>query len=749
MADENFDDFFVGGLQIGGYIATERTKQLIPANGQNIFGFGYDKLEEQMSLTEAIDIIRTFGNVGITRSFCVNSRGSFGYHGNFATTITKVDFNDQSSSTSFTTSVATNGFWDSCCNDVGNRVFFLGFATASDDIYCVFTLDAGASWSEVAIDTTTFSTASSPNGADTIQEGLIQCNPEGDKIRVILTMDDAVDLTVVYESTNSATSWTEILLARKALTDPASNAQSEISRDLSTTVIFDDDDHLYISSGGTGALTDVIANFPRVIVAATDRVAISDDGSVVSIFSVTPQQNRIIFDTTNDDGVNWFTQRLDLDLSGEDDQTATVISMFFDPNNAAILYVLLAEGIIYKANINDFSIDRVGLLGANNEAFNTTVTHIQSDFKANNAGFTYGIADAINETKLMAVNIPTGMLILNKISENKAAKIFVGRQTNGEGTFGFDWDRLDSPTVEDILCGYVSADKEDILGGLAGSGGLVLSVNSGVLFTIPTHGFTSGVSSCDGADVAGTLLIAASLGTVRRSTNGGTIWSASLGLTNTGSSLDDIYHVCSCTADGVTVIAAARAGNIDKSTDSGANFSPVGDPTPFSAESNTKLRAGVIAKGNANIIIVGNEGGLIKVSTNGGGSFVNPTTPPVPSLGDDNVFEIDCSSDGSRAVALVGDKIFLSTDTADNWTEIAAGFSESNYRGVSMSDDGNEIFITDGDGVLLRSLEGSSILQKTLVDWSAGRRACKGMAMSPDGTVAYAMTDEGLIYRNS
>lgn len=743
----NFDDFFNdGGVEVGDYLSSERTNQLIPANGQNIFGFGYDKLQSIMELTESVELLRTFDNNALTRSLCINSRGSQGYYGDFATDITKLDFNDQTSNVVFTTSTAVNGFFDSCCNDVGNRIFFLALLLATDDLYCVFSLDAGANWSEVAIDTTTFSTTAIPASNNGIQRGLIQCNPEGDEIRVILTMDNAVDFTVIYESTDSGSTWNEILTPRLALNNPNSNAQSEISRDLSTTVIFDDDIHLYISVGGTGTLTDVIANFTRVLAPPTDRVAVSDDGSAVCIFSIIPQQNRLIFDTTTDDGVNWFTQRLDLDLSGSDDKTTTLISMFFDPNDANIMYALLAQGIIYKINISSFSVARVGLLGTNNEDFNTSVTHIQSDFKANNAGFTYGIGDSQTEDKLIAVNIPTGMLLLDRISENKAAKIFAGPQTNGSNTFGFDWLRLTSPTVLDILCGYVSADKEDILGGLA-SGGLVLSVNSGVTFTLPTHGFTTDVQACDGADVAGTLLIASATGTVRRSTNGGTSWAAATGLSNTGASNDDIYHVCSCIADGSTVIAAARAGDIDISTNSGASFIPIGDPTPFSGESNTKLRSGVIAKGDVLIIFVGNEGGLIKVSTDGGANFVDPTTPPVASVGDDNVFEIACSSDGSAAIALVGDKLFLSTDTGDNWAEVAAGYSESNYRGVSMSDDGTKIFITDGDGVLIRSLDSGVSFQKTLVDWATGRRAAKGIEMSPDGTVAYSLANEGLIYR--
>lgn len=493
----------------------------------------------------------------------------------------------------------------------------------------------------------------------------------------------------------------------------------------------------------------------------------SDDGSNIAAWTGDNTDlitNKVIFHTSSDGGVSWLTHNVDLNIPSNRPDNVKMGSAYFDPDNADLLFFVIGtaaasgggtsavvdvnEGEIYSYNISSFELIKVGNLAIGNVSVNTNLVHIQSDFKANGSGFTYGIGDSNTIDKNYSVDISTGMLLLDTSTDTQPLKISSGKQTNGEGTLGFSWDKLVSPTDVDMRSLYVSSDKVIIV--ISGATGLIVnSKDSGATFVDRTgaagFGGSSSVFKIDGAN-DNSLIIASSQGEVRRSLDDGDTWSASTGLSDTGSSSLDNYHALSCITDGTTVIAGSRNDNLDVSTNSGSSFTLLATPFTTEGSSNTNIRSAIIAKGDDQIIFVGNEEGVILRSLNGGSTFALPSTPPVGSPDESKVFDLACSSDGSIVFAALSDKLFLSTDTGDTWVEVAAGFTKVSYRRLSISDDGTKLFATDNNGVLIRSLDSGVTFFKTLVPWEETRRR-SATELSPDGALAYACTDDALIYR--
>lgn len=744
-----------GGTQVGDYLSTERTKDLIVADGRDIFGYGYTQLEPVIGLSEKVDEVDTVDNNNASRAFYLQASGRLGYRGlDDSASIQRIDFSAGVVTNLSVPADATAGFYDGCGTDIGDRLFFVGTnGTTDDDLFCYVSENGGASWTSNAIFTSGWAVSAVPDATDEAQVCLVQCDPLGATIRVLVMVGNPAQ-TAVLESTDGAGAvWNEILLPRQTFNSNSSEGQGAISRDLSTTVMHNLINY-YVSVGGTGVFADKASSYPGDIAAQGNRTAISDDGEVLCTFNVnTILANKIKFYVSGDAGDSWLEMLFKLNIPTDRENQSQILSMRFDPKDSNILYAVVGSGfiagtndnglagVVYKLDVFNFTAERIGELSPSSLIVKSDLIHQRTSLSANNAGISLGFQDPANVDTDFAIEITEGKLILDTTDLPDPLKLFTGPQVEG---LGFSWDRLSSPTNVDFLCGYVSADKTTIVGG--GSSMISRSGDSGATFTLPTHGFTTPVQAIDGADDA-SLVVGSGSGQARRSTDGGVNWAASAGLSRAGTGIDDVAHVCSCIAAGTTVLVGFRGGELDVSTDSGANFALL--DTPFSASPNTKLRSGTIAKGNDQIIFVGNEDGLIKRSVDGGSSFVDPTTPPASDPVNNIVFEIVCSSDGATVVAIISTQAFISFDTGDTWAEVAVGFSKPSYRGATISDDGSVIMLTNGDGLLVRSIDSGANFYKTLVPWEATRRAAKGVELSPDGALAYCLTNDGLIYRTT
>lgn len=760
----NISDFFgAGGVQIGDYVQTERTTGLLAADGQDIFGLGYTDLEALMTLSNKVNDVAYIQKTGLYRTTCIQAHGLLGYRGKDTTgTIEQLDYLSNTVTEVDTSSSASTGYYHSCCSDIGNRIFFLGANTGNNDLFVVVSEDNGTTWTDYAIFTSGFSGLSGTTDGSLFQGGLIQCDVTGDNLRVVF-FDFTTTTTLVYESTDVGQTWSEILTSRKTLTNGQTTGNGAVSRDLSTTIQADDT-FLYISTGGTGTLTDRASAFPGTLDIYI-RYAISDDGEDIAAWNargitLTKLIGAINFFTTPDGGVTWSEYILPVSLPADSPNFLAIATMYFDPDDNNILIAVVQAtttgssdenvpgAIFVEINISNFTTDVIGELPFLNIPITPNIIHFQSDFKSNGTGFTYGVGDSSGIDSDYSVEIVKGILLKDSRSAAIPSKILTGTQANGAGTLGYSWERLTSPLPVDYDEVYVSTDKAIIcMGGAFGT--IITSVNSGTTFVDKTsaagYGGSHSIYAMDGSD-SSSLIIASSRGEVRFSTNDGVSWTGSTGLSDTGSASIDEYQCLSCIADGTTVIAGSKNGNLDISTNSGTSFSLLA--TPFSSDPTDEMLSGCIARDDDQIIIVGNTDGLIRRSTNGGSSFSLPSTPPVGSIDESKVFDMKCSADGSIVIAAISDKLFLSTDTGDTWAEVAVGFSKVSYRNTSITDDGTKIFATNGDGVLMRSLDSGVTFNKTLVPWEATRRkACP--TLSTDGTLAYVGTDDGLIYRTT
>lgn len=741
-----------GGIKIGDYVQTERTEQLIVADGRDIFGFGYTNLENVVPISTALANADYLTNGGTYNALYVTNNGVVGYRGiDGATIIERIDFTTGETVVQSGTFLSTLGYYHACGTNDGSIVYFVGVSGAGDT-YCTRTLNNGASWDSILVTNQAATQPPVPTTDD--QRCLIECDDSGETVRIIFTASTSVDETVVFESTDSGGTWNEILTPRQTLTDPGQNSQSAISKNL-TTLAVTDLTRLYTSVGGS-TFSDKASNYTGTLGTNT-RLAISDDGTVIVGFESDEElENVVNINVTRDGGDNWEKIPFNLRLTQFDPVNVKLATLRFEPDNPNIVYAIISPAFaagnfqtpmayVYKLNIFEFTVERMGQLQPTDaNVIQSTLAHKGSYVTKNNTGFTFSFFEAATTARDFSLSFTEGKLILNTTTLPDPLKLFAGPQVEG---FAFNWERLNSPTTTDLLCTYVSSDKSIIVGG--GFQTIARSIDSGTTFTLPVNGFTNNCNSIDGADDA-SVIIGSGVGEARYSTDNGATWNASTGLSRSGTSADDVSQVCSCIADGSTVIVGFIGGELDVSTNGGVIFNLLA--TPFSGDSDTSVRSGCIAKGNDQIIYVGNSDATIRRSTNGGTSFTLPTTPPVINYtggGDNIVFEIACSSDGSKVIATIGDQAFISNDSGDTWSEIAVKYSKSFFRGLTISDDGNVILMTNGDGLLVRSTDGGINFYKTDVQWQQRRRNARGIELSPDGTIAYALIDDGLIYRTA
>ncbi len=745
----DFEDHFSGGaVQAGDYVSTDRTNQLVPADGRDVYNYGYAALEKAVPVQDRVEKF-DFIDEDNSRAMAVQARGQKGWSMDVDNPIINTYNFLTGVKTTFNFGGVANGGYDVCCSDSGDKVFILAPDISAGDLFCIASVDNGVSWTQYTVFNSGFGVLTDPEANQVFQLGQIQCDITGDNLRVTVLCSNSIAQTAVYESTDSGQTWAEVLTPRQTLTNPDSTGNSAISRDL-TTVAISSDTELYIADQGA-ALVDVATNYPGDLSADT-KLSVSDDGDKVIGFEAISgsYSDRVIFHLTEDGGTSWRTYNLPLGLT--DTIRVGLSSVYFDPNDPSIIFFLVSVnvgannpgelGSIYRLDTASGDLVNIGSLDRAATTIAAEYAHIGSDFKANGAGLVFSTVEGTAIDRAYLVDITTG-IVTRHADPDERIKMFVGRQLVADGTLGFLWTQALSPSAKDNICAYISSAKDVIVIG-GGDGNVINSVDSGATFNLQTSGFSANfVKEIDGSDDS-SIIVAAAVGEVRRSTNDGVTWNTATGLTNTGSSTDDEYYLCSCTADGVTFVVGAREGTIDISTDSGATFTALN--APFSGETNTKLRSGCIARDNDQIIFVGSEGGLIKRTINQGTAWLDPTTPPIPSPDETRTFAIACSDDGSVVAAAISDKLFLSTDTGDTWAEVAVGFTKVSFRRISMSEDGQIIFVGDNNSVVIRSLDGGQTWYKTRTPWEQTGRKCDPQ-LARDGTLAYAVSDDGFIYK--
>jgi hypothetical protein len=423
-------------VEIGDYIATERTSLdsgnvLLLADGSIPDPILYPLLTAELSATDKITKFSEGSTNSQGRNWTMNSTGTKGWYG-WASNggIYEVDLVAGTTTLVFTATSGNGGCVSACCSDDGQNIYMLNINTSTDDFYCVFSNDSGGTWSEIVIGATILTAISAIATTTQQSRGNIECNPLGTNIKCILVATDNFDFTLVFESTDSATSFNEILTPRKSLSNPGSNVYDTfISRDLTTVGIFSEfgGTEKWLSVGG-GAFTDVQANYPITGGVARLRTTISADGNAAFAFKIGDDNfPRVYFSTDN--MVSW--TGIDLIIPKfELTSIANTLSVQFHPTDNDLVYMLIESGvntaplIIYSLRLSTEEIIVVGNFNPKSgTGVNGGVYQLQSLIRLNGSDILYGQADGYSKEFAGVATISNGKFIADASTEALTYKI--------------------------------------------------------------------------------------------------------------------------------------------------------------------------------------------------------------------------------------------------------------------------------------------------------------------------------------
>lgn len=350
------------GSEIGDYIQTERAtltdgRVLLDPIGQIPNPTTYPLL------TAAIDPTEKQTNVALAtsahgRSFTVLASGTIGYVGD--STSNTIGSFDMSTGvyTARHSSATIDGYYSAACSDDGQSVYFVGYENNADSLILVRSVNGGTNWTEVLINDPGYSAIVNTTQTDKRAKSIIQCNANGTSIRCIIAAGVGVDFTMVFESTDSGATWSEILTPRVALTAPSTNVYNAfISRDLSTVGIMQGTDGLnqrYLSIGGTGTLTDVEATLP---LAPNDdhQTAVSVDGNSLFMFNNDRAINSQLVYFSTDNAATWTEVAIGFYASVFGAQSL-ILSAQFHPTDNDKVYLQVSEGSVSPAMMAQYSL---------------------------------------------------------------------------------------------------------------------------------------------------------------------------------------------------------------------------------------------------------------------------------------------------------------------------------------------------------------------------------------------------------
>lgn len=422
------------GAEIGDYITTERSslgdgKALLLANGTIPDAGTYPLLTAVLSDTEKLTGFNEGATNTVGRSWTVQADGLKGWYGEAGSTdIFEVDLTTGIRTTVFTATLAIDGFFDGCSSDDGQDIYFLGYNVTTDDAYSVSSHDGGSSWTELVIGAGIYSNFPSIGISTINPRGTIECNAAGTDIVVILTMDDLPAETIIFKSTDSATSYAEILTPRQTLTSPDTLVfDTFISRDLSTIGVFSyiTANQRWLSVGG-GALSDVDAAYPTT--GSEARTAISNNGTVAFSFRAVENNFPTVYFSVNN-MVSWTAIDLSIPLF-EPSSAMTIMSAQFHPTDNDLVYMIIKSGVNTNPLIVHslkLSTEELIVLGNFNPksgtGANAGVYQLQSSLRLNGSDILYMQADGSSKDFTGVATITNGKFIADASTEPLTYKI--------------------------------------------------------------------------------------------------------------------------------------------------------------------------------------------------------------------------------------------------------------------------------------------------------------------------------------
>lgn len=432
-----------GGLNIGDYTQSSRTslpdgRVLIPADGRLISGGTYPLLEAAIESRDKLFDFNTSDTQSAHRSFCAQADVSKGWIGHVTNgEIREIDF-----VTGVTTLVHTyggvGGYSSITCSDDGQNIYACFIQTTTDGCIVVYSNDGGSSWNNITV--LSVSTASTLGVSTSQAYGVIECDSAGTNIKVAFTGSSTETTTRVFESNNSATSFSEILTPAKTLTSPNLINEVFISRDLSTVGVLNLGsvaNERWLSVGGS-AFVDTYNTLPPLSRLDTDagrRTVVSADGAnFFMYFTSITQNSKLRAHTSTDSMASW--SPLFVDIYGRPAATySAIIAALFHPSDNTTVFVAAMSGtvaadtppeiIILEVDIVSGSTNHVGVIQPSTSATasSTLQMQIQSSIRMNNGDVTLCLSDGQQIDMALVVKLKNGKYIADAGNEPLPHKI--------------------------------------------------------------------------------------------------------------------------------------------------------------------------------------------------------------------------------------------------------------------------------------------------------------------------------------
>lgn len=309
--------------------------------------------------------------------------------------------------------------------------------TSTDDVWLVRSLDNGSSWTEVSIDASTFNSIPTLSVGSSQVRGMIQCTADGQSLRAILIMGANNNTTLVYESTNQGTSWTEILTPRRTLATANATSTAFISRDLQTVGIWGvaSANQIWLAASGATSFTDTESTLPLAY-SASERTVVSADGSRILL----QRHNQSALDKTfyisDDDAATWSAVSVLFNPSS-DMRQIRVFATMFHPTDNDIVYVVgngsTTGNLEMLQTIDIFTVSLVtgkatslysmNYSGTPEEALGSGFGFQQSTVVASSNGIVLGYSDGNNKDHVGMVKIDNDKFLADTTQDTIKYKI--------------------------------------------------------------------------------------------------------------------------------------------------------------------------------------------------------------------------------------------------------------------------------------------------------------------------------------
>jgi hypothetical protein len=191
-------------------------------------------------------------------------------------------------------------------------------------------------------------------------------------------------------------------------------------------------------------------------------------------------------------------------------------------------------------------------------------------------------------------------------------------------------------------------------------------------------------------------------------------------------------------SDGSKLVAAPQGGDIYRSTDSGATWTPTGN-----SSLNTLLWLSVASSSDGSKLVAVVQGGDIYMSTDSGATWIPTSDSTLNTL---NWYSVTSSSDGTKLVAVVnGGDIYRSTDSGATWTPTNNSSLIKSWFSVASSSDGSKLVAGVYGGDIYKSTDSGATWTPTnnsslnTLNWTS-------VASSSDGLKLVAGVYGGGIY---